>query len=204
MKCQKCGAENPEQVEFCTDCGGRIKDAQSSSIQPRKSWVGAHRWVVLAIANVVIVVLLASVLMVFLRDAGIRDHDGDGIADWKDSFPRDSRFWSVASGTINITVVNEYGRDLNYTFRYHTEGFLEHSEIEGTIANGSSFVETLVASWPTGDVNTTYYHITVLCYYYGPDLVGNNTLYDVGGPGTYVHLSPDQIYQETLTIRRLI
>ena len=157
---------------------------------------------VMALAiSAVALVILASVLYIYLRPSGIKDSDGDGVADWKDSFPLDSTIWSVASATINVTIVNEYGRDLNYEFFYYVGGSPTTFVKEGAIANGSSVVATLVPSWATGDVNTTSCHLSVWCYYYGPDIYGNNTLYDAGLPGKWITLSPDQVCEETITIR---
>ena len=122
----------------------------------------------------------------------IRDHDGDGVPDSKDAYPYDSEFWGRANATLVVTIVNDFGRDLNYELH---ASFMTIS-ISRPIADGSSVIETHALSWRTGENDTLWCEVSVWgCFFNGDSRI------DVGGPHEWIAFSPDETVSITLTMK---
>jgi len=155
-----------------------------------------RKWLVLVTAIAVAEAVVIATLFVYYSPdyswgASIRDRDGDGVPDSKDALPDNRLVWGRASATVVVTIVNNYGIDLNYTL------YCLGADIPGTIANGSSVNETLLGSWDIG----VYYSGTgvalVQAYYY------DNGLYTVAAtPEEHFGLIPDQTLSVTVTIEK--
>lgn len=100
MKCPACGTDNPEQVEFCVNCRGRIPEVKldSSIRQGRKTSRLLIAWI--AIAVVAIILGPTLVYIYFNPDYSwsdsFRDTDGDGFSDSEDIFPDQQTEWNDA------------------------------------------------------------------------------------------------------------
>ncbi|HEX9909054.1 MAG TPA: hypothetical protein VGB78_11435, partial [Thermoplasmata archaeon] len=127
------------------------------------------------------------------------DADGDGIPDSKDSFPQDPEFWGNASAVVAATIVNNYGRDLDYDFHYVYSHSIVDLVKSDTVANGSSVVEIFLPQWATGEVNWTSGYFQLNCHFYDGDLYINPG-YSILGPMD-LDLSPGETTSVTLTIR---
>lgn len=102
MNCPNCGADNPEDAEFCQRCAHEVGpihiqiEGQSEVPRPMK---GKRTFVLVVEVTVIVAVLMILVVMFNPSTspiASIRDSDGDGHADSKDAFPSDPAEWKDA------------------------------------------------------------------------------------------------------------
>jgi hypothetical protein len=98
MRCTKCGSDNPENVEFCAKCGGRLHEARPGGGTMRAERA-VSRSTLIAVAAAIAIMLGPVLVYVYLSpdyswSDSIRDADGDGFADTMDVFPDDPAEWS--------------------------------------------------------------------------------------------------------------
>ena len=98
MKCQKCERENAEAVEFCAQCGSRLRDSPLKDA-PKEHMKSSKRLVVIVALVLVATVLAPTFVYIYMSpeyswDAAVNDSDGDGFADAKDAFLENSLEWS--------------------------------------------------------------------------------------------------------------
>jgi hypothetical protein len=81
VKCQRCGTENPEAVEFCAKCGNRIAEAQQQAMRPpAKSGMSVPRKVVVVVLAIVLITAALSVVYIFVMGYGTTCIGTPGIA----------------------------------------------------------------------------------------------------------------------------
>jgi len=167
MKCPTCGADNPEQVEFCLKCSSRIPNTK-----PDRATQGRRKTIRLPTALVVLAVIAvilgpALTYVYFSPDYSwsdsIQDADGDGFSDSEDLFPEDGTEWSDidADGVGDIADIWDYG---NAAIRISVDIYIGDGTADlGTDGDGTPGDPYFVI-WVDTDVSSGDYWMEEGCY----------------------------------------
>lgn len=175
MRCQKCGRENPEALEFCAECGSRLSDSRLEDA-PKGRIKSNKRLVVIVALILAAMVLSPAIVYAYMSPehswvASIRDSDGDGFADAEDAFPENSLEWSDSDSD---------GIGDNADLLPHHNAFVVVS-IDLFIGDGTSDI----GEDEDGTLGDYYF------------VIGINADEDEFGPYEYEHTEQSEVFYET-------
>jgi predicted nucleic acid-binding Zn ribbon protein len=158
MKCPKCEANNPDEKEYCGDCGKRLNKHPSKFKQPLMKSTAL-------IVTIIVVLIVTLILFGYITNpvisplSSIHDSDGDRVADSMDKAPLDSEKWANATGKIIVSITNDDNAS-RMSFSIYLNGT---QKISGFIEPDKTVVATLTLDWIYGN-NPTKTCSVILTY----------------------------------------
>jgi hypothetical protein len=169
VKCPKCGSNNPDDAEACSNCGIRfkrkvtikrhvvLKDAKTMKRRKLTRMVLLPMVVSLSVAigALLVAVMLFSPWVSPL--ATVHDEDGDGHPDGYDAAPRDPQFWAQGSALVVVTVSSNHTLSShNYTLYIN-----DVAKASGQVGPGESKVENVQVLFLIGGSNQAQVVLTM-------------------------------------------